>query len=519
MKISPYLPALSLGALFFCGLFNFRRFGISWEAPGLRLNGGNAAIYIADKFGLNVIPDYYRQFPAMGENGMADHGVAYDLVLVVLERLLGITDSMFVYQLRTGLNFTVFILGSIAIYQLAKRRLSSTSAGLLAGTFFVLSPRIFAAGFFSPSDMVFASFFAIGVNASIKFLDSKRIRTSIFAGLICGYATDIRLLGIISMPIIVAGYLALNWRDIRNQLKPLFSYLSSFCISIYVFFPYLWDSPFSRFIEVFQSLSKYNWGGSNLYFGNLVPANDLPWHYIPVWIAITTPIFYLILFVIGMFFIFRLAIKEKSITFIRIQDYIFTSLVIVPILMVIFLNSVLYDSWRHLYFIYPFLIVICTIGWANFFPKVSKRNRLYSAKIIATFLCLLQIGSWMIMNNPRQYLYFNSLAGKSNLQEKWEMDFLGLSNKDVIQSILRDEEKEFITVGIGSFTPFDMSLRVVPSELRSRIQIVGLDEGPDLIINNFRGTTENLKRQLENYRLEKEFTVDDSVYFQVWRRR
>ena len=119
------------------GFANFRKYGISWEAPGLRLNGGNAAIYVADKVGLNVVPEYYRQFAPMGENGMADHGVAYDLPLVVLERLFQISDSMQVYQFRTFINFIIFIIGAFSVYQLGKRRFSSVNIGLLASIFFV----------------------------------------------------------------------------------------------------------------------------------------------------------------------------------------------------------------------------------------------------------------------------------------------------------------------------------------------------------------------------------------------
>ena len=285
--------------LFIIGLTSFKSYSLSWEAPGLRLNGGNAAIYVADKMNLGgLVPNYYRDFAPMGENGMADHGVAYDLPLVVLEAVFGINDSMQIYQFRSFVNFLVFILGAFSIYCLVKRRLKSRNIALLASTFFVLSPRIFAAGFYSPSDMIFTSFFAVATNLSIKFLDSPTKRNAIFAGIACGYATDIRILGTVIFPIIsfffLTSYLYKS-KPIRT-LKPLLIYLATGVTSIYAFFPYLWESPINHFVEVFKSLSRYNWGGENLYFGQFIPANDLPWHYIPVWIVITTPPFYLILF-------------------------------------------------------------------------------------------------------------------------------------------------------------------------------------------------------------------------------
>lgn len=500
------------------GFANFRKYGISWEAPGLRLNGGNAAIYIADKFGFNVVPEYYRQFPPMGENGMADHGVAYDLPLVILERLFQITDSMAIYQFRTLINFLIFTIGAFSVYQLGKRRFSSANIGLLAAIFFVLSPRIFAAGFYSPSDMVFTSLFALGVNLSIKFLQDQKTTTAILAGLVCGYATDIRLLGIVALPIFTLAYILYVLQEKERKVKPLLVYLGSFATSIYLFFPYLWEDPIRRFIEVFQSLSRYNWGGTNLYFGEHIPAADLPWHYIPVWILITTPILYSVLFFLGTFSIFRKLITFRDINFQKLQDYIFLGLATLPVLMVIFLNSVLYDSWRHLFFIYPFFILVAVNGWVSVFTKESKLSKKYLFKTSVTVICLCQILVWMVSNNPRQYLYFNFLAGKNNLQEVWEMDYLGLANKDVIQDLLVNDKRERLSVGIASFTPFDMSLKVVPEKFRDRIFIVPLDANPDYIVNNFRGPVPLSEKTLSNYILQRSYSVDKSKYFEVWKR-
>ena len=505
--------------LAFISFLNFRKYGISWEAPGLRLNGGNAAIYIADKVGLNVVPDYYRQFAPMGENGMADHGVAYDLPLVILERFFQISDSMQIYQFRTLVNSIVFIIGTFSVFQLGKRRFSSANIGLLASIFFVLSPRIFAAGFYSPSDMVFTSFFALGVNLSIKFLQDQRIATAILAGLACGYATDIRLLGIIALPIFTSAYILHMLQAKHRRVKPLLAYFLSFATSIYLFFPYLWEDPVRRFIEVFQSLSRYNWGGTNLYFGEHIPAADLPWHYIPVWILITTPILYSILFLLGSFGILRKLFVFRDFDFQKLQDYIFLGLATLPVLMVIFLNSVLYDSWRHLFFIYPFFILVGVNGWVNVLAKENRLSKKYLIKASVTVICLCQILVWMVSNNPRQYLYFNFLAGQSSLQEKWEMDYLGLSNKDVIEELLTNDKRDQLSVAIASFTPFDMSLKVVPEKFRDRIVIVPLNANPDYIVNNFRGPVPLSRENLASYKIEKRYIVDKSIYFEVWKRK
>jgi len=507
--------------LLIIGLTNFKSYSLSWEAPALRLNGGNAAIYVADKVHLGgLIPDYYRDFAPMGENGMADHGVAYDLPLVVLEAALGINDSMQIYQLRSFVNFLVFILGTFSIYCLVKRRLKTRSIALLASSFFVLSPRIFAAGFYSPSDMIFTCFFALAANLSIKFLDSPNKRNAIFAGIACGYAADIRMLVIIIFPIIVFFYLMPYFFRSKSTLPrvPIFVYLIASVASIYAFFPYLWEDPINRFIEVFKSLSRYNWAGQNLYFGQFVAANDLPWHYIPVWVTITTPIFYLLLFCVGIYAIIRNCGLNVFSDFNKIQDIIFLGLAIGPIFIVISLNSVLYDTWRHLFFIYPFVIIIAAIGWDHIPTKRFKSTKLFTVKAFLTAAAMIQISAWMVTNNPNQNLYFNEFAGSKNLQNKWEMDYLGLSNKQAINFLLDSNDDKKITVGAISFTPFEMALKAVKSEYRDRLKVVELDESPDYIVNNYRMVKSHPAKYLVGYEFLRDYSIDGSKYLEIWQR-
>jgi len=506
--------------LILVGLVNFRKYGVSWEAPALRLNGGNALIYIADLLRLDIVPAQYRQFAPMGENGMADHGVAYDVPLVAFEAIFGIQDPMSIYQFRTLVNFLVFVIGTLSVYLLVNRRLSSNKLALLASLFFVLSPRIFAAGFYSPSDMVFTCLFALGVNLSIRFMEKPTWKRAVMAGAVCGYATDIRLLGIVIFPLICLSYILLKFdkRFVEKiSLRPLAAYLATGIFSIYLFFPYLWEDPICRFIEVFSSLSKYNWEGRNLYFGELIPANDLPWHYIPVWITITTPILYVVLFIFGAFLITLDFCKKRKFNFIAVQDILFLGLIIGPIFMIIVLESVLYDTWRHLFFVYPFIIVIAAIGWSRISTKGDSKKYFSVIKIGVTSILLFQTALWMYSNNPNQNLYFNALAGNKLLEQKWEMDYLGLSNKEGLNYILSESSNRKVTVAVVSFTAFDMSLKALPAKFLDKVIVVPIEEKPDFIVNNFRLRESEFLGE-PGYKLWKEFTVDDSKYLEIWKR-
>jgi hypothetical protein len=123
----------------------------------------------------------------------------------------------------------------------------------------------------------------------------------------------------------------------------------------------------------------------------------------------------------------------------------------------------------------------------------------------------------MISNNPNQNLYFNPLAGRSNLQEKWEMDYLGLSNKEGLSYLFSVDDTPVISVAVVSFTPFDMSLKSLPSEYEGRIKVVSLNEKPQYIVNNYRLLSEKFVPPT-GYALEKLFTVDASKYLEIWKR-
>jgi hypothetical protein len=503
------------------GLFTYKSYGVSWEAPGLRLNGGTSAIYIADLLHLNVVSPQYRIFPPLSNDPTFDHGVAYDLPLVCLEFVLGIHDTQQIYQFRTLMNFLVFLIGTFCVYLIALRRLKSKKLALLAAAFFVLSPRIFAAGFYSPSDMIFASFLALAVNLCLRYLEKPNFGRALLAGVACGYATDIRLVGCIIFPIMFA-YILLE----KVKSRPLYGrqiwidtcYFVSGIFSIYIFYPYLWSNPVVNFVRVFKSLSRYDWNGDDLYFGRLISAHHVPWDYIPVWILITTPILYTVCSAVGFFTILRNTFSKSPWNFIKSQDLIFVALIFGPLVMVITLHSVLYDTWRHLFFIYPYFIILAIIGWNKIVKLRVFRHQVKYVVIAVTAIFMVQTGSWIMRYEPMEYLYFNRLAGSSNLQHKWEMDYLGLGNKAAIEFILSHDNRKKVTVGVASFTPFDMSLKVVKADLRERLVTVPLKDAPDYIVDNFRQAAPTSGYSTKGYHSYKCFIVGNSTYMQIWRK-
>lgn len=111
-----------------------------------------------------------------------------------------------------------------------------------------------------------------------------------------------------------------------------------FPIELVKFF-YNYSDPLSKFIQ------------TTYCFGEVVKSTNLPWHYVPVWIIITTPILYIVLFIIGSINNMNVIIKKKLE---KVNIYLlFTNIILFStLLFCIIAKPTLYGGWRHLYWLY-----------------------------------------------------------------------------------------------------------------------------------------------------------------------
>ena len=49
----------------------------------------------------------------------------------------------------------------------------------------------------------------------------------------------------------------------------------------------------------------------NLFFSKIINAKNVPWYFIPIWIIITTPILYVILFLLGLYLMIYYFFQNK----------------------------------------------------------------------------------------------------------------------------------------------------------------------------------------------------------------
>ena len=309
-------------------------------------------------------------------------------------------------------------------------------------------------------------FCIIGSYTAFIFIERQTIGWALIHAVCCAIALDIRIMGLL-LPL---STLYLYAMQKNRKTIPLLFFISYTLVFTIAFWPVLWLNPFYHFIEALRQMSHFDLNANILYLGKLVSIKNLPWHYLPVWISITTPICYIVLFLIGLFF----ALKNSYANFLSNLPMQFSLFMFAtPILAVIILNSTVYNAWRHVYFVYPYLLLIAVYGFTQLTKAVKKR---LFVKIISlsTLTSILFVYAFMIINHPFQNVYFNSLAGK-NIRQNFELDYWGLSYKQGLEYILANDTSDIIYISDN----MGVDLRILPDADRKRLMFTDVYSNDD----------------------------------------
>ena len=276
----------------------------------------------------------------------------------------------------------------------------------------------------------------------------------------------------------------------------LIALIISYILITYFLWPFLWHDPLNNIIFAFKSFKNYNWGGSVFYLGEYIKGDSLPWHYATVWILVTSPIIYIILFFIGATGIFKLFFdnllnldtdRRNKIWKNNFQklDFFILFFFFGPIFSVIIFNSSIYGGWRHLYFIYPAMIYIMIYS-LNYL--LDKKFQFLSKKIIylTVFISIIFNVQNILKLHPFQNIYFNSLV-ESNANKLFNIDYWGLANAHTLNKILDIyENKDEINLRTASFTTLGYSKRIMNRNDLSKLKLQGtVDNDQEFIFTNY----------------------------------
>jgi hypothetical protein len=503
-------------AAFLClGISIFSNYGISWDEHVQRTSGIVTIRYVlSEDQTLFVYGDRY-------------YGTVFETLLVAIERILNLTNSpRAVFFMRHLVTFLLFYIAVFFLYLLLKYRFGSWKIGLLGSLFLILSPRIFADSFYNSKDIPCLAIFIISIYTLVRYLDKKTLSTAAFHALTSALLIDIRIVGIIvpffALIFFIADLLLIKTE--KTELKRIIASFLTYAILLIfftiVFWPFLWKNPFYHFISAFKHMSRFPWEGYVLYLGNSVIATNLPWHYIPVWIAITTPVFYTFCFFIGCFVSIRLLLKNPIQFYLsKKNDLIFILWFFLPLVVVIGIRSVLYDAWRQMFFVYPALLILSLIGLTSLFESIKLKFQGLNYKIINVIFIfivafsLINTTQFMIRYHPYQNVYFNILAGRdmNEVKNNFELDYWGLSYRKALEYILRNDRSKIVKVCVANW-PGKANADILTPDDRNRLMYVENPNEAKYFLSNYRWHKEEYPLKDEYYSIKIDGTKIMVVY-------
>ena len=485
------------------GLLVTPDYGMPWdELTEIRVLGTNVREYAGLILGADAKPTQSStglEFLDVSENVDIDHGQSvYYPFAPALYANYGEDGGRTMMLLWHGYTFLVFMTGVFVIYLIASYLTKSWKYGLAASLLLYLSPRFFAESHYNNKDIMAMVMILWCLWFAIRLIEKKTIGSAVLFALFGALATNMRVTGLAFFGL--CGVLYLVTLFVRREWSTKTFLLGIVALLGFVAFyaaltPGLWNDP-GKFIEYVYSRSSNfsDWPGYVFYMG--YTQRPVPWHYIPVMIAITTPLLVLALMIFGNVAALISPFRTKANEFFAgEQKYFGMMLVFVWAFtgFAMITRPILYDSWRHFYFLYGILLLLAVYGLKTLVDLLKgKWKWLAVGAVGAQILALLVM---VILSHPFQFVYYNALAG-SNPGAKYDLDYWNVSQAETLMQLIDTvDSDEQITVTAADWYTGDgleKAYNILPENYKSRMRLVfvgyyTIARGADYLMINPRG--------------------------------
>ena len=279
--------------------------------------------------------------------------------------------------------------------------------------------------------------------ARIECLFPARV---LLAAAFLGFCSDIRSLGIASGALIAVYFWIKNG---RKSLPFLLEYLGAGALTLYIFWPYLWNQPGKSFLETLTKSADFSWKGTLLFGGQVYANKGQPDSYLPTLFSIqlTEPALVLILagLVIAALYFIRHSHR-------RLDILLLGAWFAAPVGAAILLHSTIYNNFRQFLFVLPPLFILAGLALQALWDLL-KRRTVFFAPI--ALLLLLPALYWNFQLHPYQYVYYNSLSGGvGGASRVYEGDYWLTANKEGVEYLnqVAPEGASVVVYGKISFT-------------------------------------------------------------------
>lgn len=382
-----------------------------------------------------------RYYDAIGiqrisESVERDHGQsAYYAAVPLLSLAANAPDLLLIrWHQYTWLWFMV---GVISLYGLMRGFSLSRALACATAMFLYLSPRFFAEGHYNNKDVVLLSLVLLTLATGSRFLRDPTYPRAFWFSLAGALATNTKIVGLYAWGLV--GLAMLIPHLVRKTMSAHRWRVGLAAIGYFIAFytlltPALWADPPGYFAYVLGNATGFSrWTGVVLFGGTLYDPTrgfPLPRRYLPTMVLLTTPLPFALLAAIG---------QTSTLLRCKQQDephpmrWVLTLLWIVPMLFVILARPLLYNGWRHFYFLYAGLSAMGGLGLQALEQRIGGRRILRVSGAIALVCVLVWQAVGIFLNHPYQYAYYNPLV--QNVQTTYELDYWDVSTVNAMRRL------------------------------------------------------------------------------------
>jgi len=495
------------------GLNVYNDYGLGWDESACIKNGLINALEINKKLDYMIIPKQSadniaqkagesEKLPTLNNYKDRVYGSINEILITtpaVLFRLHN--DSRSIILIRHLMIFLIFYVSLIYFYFFLRLNYSIFTS-IFSTLILFLTPDIFADSFYNSKDIIFMSMYIISIYYGYRFIINPNKSLAITSALFAALLIDIRIPGIIFPFILIFFFLLLNFKkySIKINIVNLLYFVIPLIFFVILFWPFLWEKPVGNFIFSFNAMKEFGWQPFMLFNGEIINAADLPWYYIPLNILVSTPLPNIALILFG-FAILAITFKRNGKNK-NLFDLYSLSLFVLPLFTVIALNSVLYNGWRQMYFIYPPIICLIAVG-INYLEKNHAKVFYKNYFVILSFIILYLI-LIIFRYHPYQMTYTNILAGDKP-QKKFETEYWGIVYAEALSKLneLKHKEKNVFKIYEEDFVPIKSSIRILSRELRDKFIFVKNIDSADFVVTNYSEFYQDYDLCIERFNLKK----------------
>ena len=349
--------------------------------------------------------------------------------------------------------FSIFTVSGIFFYKLCFKISNNYYFSILSSVIYLLYPYLIGHAFMNTKDIPLLSFWLICTYFSLsvfeRYLNKKNFILSnvILLSFLTAFLVSIRSVGLIIFIqylisiLVLINIKKLNFFDfVKKNLNPLLIFFTSFFLFIYILNPIFWKNPY-EFINSIMWFVKYaETATCTLTLGDCMKSLNLNYKYYFIWLFFKLPAFIIIGALVFPLVENKLFLNDKT-------KLYYSSILIsfISIILIFILKKVaIYDEIRHIMFVIPLLFIISLFNLFKFNEKIF-----YIVSFVLISIFLIE----NIKLNPYQYTWLNHFARLTNIQKNFELDYWGISSKNLQKEIIKISDNENLDKSICTFGP------------------------------------------------------------------